>query len=160
MLGVCPRSFAPTTMPRIPSSRLTANAISVTKSVTSTTRSGIRYQRSLYSGVLCAAIPLQTTTFRPDYAVSQAQCVRIAFMSQAAPAMTRPPAEVVRQNPVSQAANGICYALSGEVTISEADVARMVAAVPDAGAAALHRKAYYFVPLTVNHGDETVIADR
>jgi hypothetical protein len=74
--------------------------------------------------------------------------------------MTRPPADVVRQNPVSQAANGICYALSGEVTISEADVARMVAAVPDAGAAALHRKAYYFVPLTVNQGDDTVIADR
>lgn len=74
--------------------------------------------------------------------------------------MTRPPAEVVRQNPVSQAPNGICYAISGEVTISESDVARMVSAVPDAAAAALHRKAYYFVPLTVNQGDETVIADR
>jgi len=74
--------------------------------------------------------------------------------------MTRPPAEVVRQNPVSQAANGICYAISGEVTISESDVTRMVSAVPDAAAAALHRKAYYFVPLTVNQGDETVIADR
>jgi hypothetical protein len=36
----------------------------------------------------------------------------------------------------------------------------MVAAVPDAAAAALKRKAYYFVPLTVNQGDETVIADR
>jgi hypothetical protein len=35
-----------------------------------------------------------------------------------------------------------------------------VAAVPDAAAAALKRKAYYFVPLTVNQGDETVIADR
>ncbi len=74
--------------------------------------------------------------------------------------MTRPPAEVVRQNPVSQAPNGICYAISGEVTISESDVTRMVSAVPDAAAAALQRKAYYFVPLTVNQGDETVIADR
>ena len=36
----------------------------------------------------------------------------------------------------------------------------MVSAVPDAACAALQRKAYYFVPLTVNHGDETVIADR
>ena len=36
----------------------------------------------------------------------------------------------------------------------------MVSAVPDAAAAALKRKAYYFVPLTVNQGDETVIADR
>ena len=81
-------------------------------------------------------------------------------MSQAAPPITRLPAEVVRQNPVSQAANGICYALSGEITISENDLERMVAAVPDAAAAALQRKAYYFVPLTVNHGDDTVIADR
>ena len=36
----------------------------------------------------------------------------------------------------------------------------MVAAVPDSAAAALQRKAYYFVPLTVNQGDDTVIADR
>ena len=33
-------------------------------------------------------------------------------------------------------------------------------AVPDSVAAALKRKAYYFVPLTVNAGDDTVIADR
>ncbi len=81
-------------------------------------------------------------------------------MSQAASAITRPPAEVVRQNPVSQAANGICYAISGEVTVSASDLERMVSAVPDHAAAALQRKAYYFVPLTVNQGDETVIADR
>lgn len=36
----------------------------------------------------------------------------------------------------------------------------MVAAVPQAVAAALTRKAYYFVPLTVSQGDDTVIADR
>jgi len=36
----------------------------------------------------------------------------------------------------------------------------MVGAVPDSAAAALERKAYYFVPLTVNQGDDTVIADR
>lgn len=81
-------------------------------------------------------------------------------MSQAAPAITRPPAEVVRQTPVSQAPNGICYAVSGEVTVSESDLERMVAAVPRLAAAALERKAYYFVPLTVSHGDDTVIADR
>jgi len=81
-------------------------------------------------------------------------------MSQAASAITRPPAEVVRQTPVSQAPNGICYARAGEVTVPEADLERMVAAVPDSAAAALKRKAYYFVPLTVNQGDETVIADR
>src|SRR4029077_16537653 len=89
-----------------------------------------------------------------------ADCARIPVMSQAASAITRPPAEVVRQTPVSQAPNGICYARSGDVTVPEADLERMVAAVPDAAAAALKRKAYYFVPLTVNQGDETVIADR
>src|ERR1700757_5151246 len=81
-------------------------------------------------------------------------------MSQAASAVTRTPAEVVRQTPVSQASNGVCYASSGEVTISEGDLERMVAAVPRSAAAALERKAYYFVPLTVSQGDDTVIADR
>ena len=81
-------------------------------------------------------------------------------MAQAAPTITRRPAEVVRQTPVSQAPNGICYAACGEVAVSAKDLERMVAAVPDSAAAALHRKAYYFVPLTVNQGDETVIADR
>lgn len=81
-------------------------------------------------------------------------------MSQAAPPLTRPPAEVVRQTPVSQAPNGICYAVSGEMTVTASDLERMVAAVPDAAAHALERKAYYFVPLTVNQGEDTVIADR
>lgn len=81
-------------------------------------------------------------------------------MSQVAPPITRPPTEVVRRTPVSQAPNGVCYAIAGELTVSPSDLERMVAAVPDAAAAALERKAYYFVPLTVNQGDETVIADR
>jgi hypothetical protein len=81
-------------------------------------------------------------------------------MSQAAPAITRSPADVVKDTPVSQATNGICYAVSGQVTIAEADLERMVAAVPRSAAAALSRKAYYFVPLTVSQGDDTVIADR
>src|SRR5690242_11390867 len=81
-------------------------------------------------------------------------------MSQAAPVLMRPPAEVVRQSPVSEAANGICFAVSGEISVSGTDLDRMVSGVPDAAAAALKRKAYYFVPLTVNQGDETVIADR
>jgi hypothetical protein len=81
-------------------------------------------------------------------------------MSQVAPAITRAPAEVVRRTPVSQAPNGVCYAIAGELTVSPADLERMVAAVPDSAAAALQRKAYYFVPLTVNQGEDTVIADR
>src|SRR5437879_9683605 len=81
-------------------------------------------------------------------------------MSQAAPAVTHPPAEIVRQTPVSQAPNGLCCAVSGEITIPDSDLDRMFAAVPRSAAAALERKAYYFVPLTVSQGDDTVIADR
>src|SRR5579864_2830912 len=81
-------------------------------------------------------------------------------MSQAAQAITRSPAEIVRLTPVSQAANGVCYASAGEIAVNSFDLERMVAAVPLAIAAALQRKAYYFVPLTVSQGDDTVIADR
>jgi hypothetical protein len=81
-------------------------------------------------------------------------------MSQAAPAITRSPSEVVRSTPVSQAPNGICYAAAGEIAVNSFDLERMIAAVPIRIAGALERKAYYFVPLTVNQGDETVIADR
>ena len=81
-------------------------------------------------------------------------------MSQAAPAITRSPADVVRQTPVSQAPNGVCYASAGEIAVNSFDLERMVAAVPTRVATALERKAYYFVPLTVSHGDETLIADR
>src|SRR6516162_8090598 len=81
-------------------------------------------------------------------------------MSQAAPAITRSPAEVVRLTPVSQAPNGICYASAGEIAVNSFDLERMIAAVPTRIAIALERKAYYFVPLTVSHGDETLIADR
>ena len=81
-------------------------------------------------------------------------------MSQAAPAITRSPAEIVRLTPVSQAPNGICYASAGEVAVNSFDLERMVAAVPTRIASALERKAYYFVPLTVNQGEDTVIADR
>lgn len=81
-------------------------------------------------------------------------------MSQAAQAITRSPADVVRLTPVSQAPNGICYASSGEIAVNSFDLERMIAAVPTRIAAALERKAYYFVPLTVSHGDDTLIADR
>jgi len=82
------------------------------------------------------------------------------FMSSTSQAVTRTPAEVVRMAPVAQATNGICYAVVGEVTSATADLERMVTAVPRTIAAALNRKAYYFVPLTLNLGDETMIADR
>ncbi len=67
---------------------------------------------------------------------------------------------MVRTTPVSQAANGVCYATSGENSIGSFDLERMIAAVPAKAATALKRKAYYFVPLTVSQGEEVVIADR
>jgi hypothetical protein len=82
------------------------------------------------------------------------------FMSQTSQAITRTPAEVVRTSPVSQASNGICYATMGEIATGLADLERMVLAVPRTIAAALNRKAYYFVPLTLNMGEDTLIADR
>src|SRR5882762_3712241 len=81
-------------------------------------------------------------------------------MSQVMAAATRTPAEVVRQTSVSRSPNGISYATAGEVTLTTSDLERMIAAVPGTVAAALDRKAYYFVPLTVSQGDEVLIADR
>ena len=60
-------------------------------------------------------------------------------MSQAAPAITRSPAEVVRLTPVSQAGNGICYAVAGETAVTSIDLERMIAAVPAKVARALER---------------------
>ena len=81
-------------------------------------------------------------------------------MSQTAQAPTRPAADVIRQTAVSQAANGVCFAVLGEAPISSAELERLVNAVPQPIATALRRKAYYFVPLTVNSGDDTLIAER
>lgn len=80
--------------------------------------------------------------------------------SSAALGGTRRATEVVQQVPVAEATNGICYASAGEVSVPSADLERMVAAVPHTIAAALKRKAYYFVPLAIAEGDDTVVADR
>lgn len=83
-------------------------------------------------------------------------------MASTTQAGTKPAQEVIRLAPVSQAANGVCFAAAGETAITAAELERMVGAVPRAIAAALveARKAYYFVPLAVNDGDETLVADR
>lgn len=81
-------------------------------------------------------------------------------MAEATQAVTLTPADAIRRAPVSQAPNGICYAHLGEMTLHASDLERMVAAVPQTIAAALARYAYYFVPLTVTQGEETLIAER
>jgi hypothetical protein len=69
-----------------------------------------------------------------------------------------PALEVARSVPVQQAPNGICYASFGQTQLSPGELERMVQAVPRAIAAALNRKAYYFVPLTIGESDQTWIA--
>jgi hypothetical protein len=75
-------------------------------------------------------------------------------------AITHSPSEVLRLAPVQQASNGICFAYTGQVSVAPAEFERMVTAVPSSIAAALTKKAFYFVPLTVVENDEVVIADR
>lgn len=73
---------------------------------------------------------------------------------------TYTPAEIVRRAPVIEAPNGLCFAMSGENAITATELEKMAVAVPKAIAAALRKKAYYFVPLTVPDGDETRIAEK
>jgi len=68
--------------------------------------------------------------------------------------------EIIRDVRVTQAGNGICYASSGEVALPSSELERMVTAVPRSIAAALNRKAFYFVPLTLGDGEKTLIAEK
>ena len=81
-------------------------------------------------------------------------------MTQNALTSTHTPAEIIRIAPVQQATNGICYSTTGEINLPASDLEHMVASVPTAIAAALTRKAFYFVPLTVVQNEEVLIADR
>lgn len=83
-----------------------------------------------------------------------------SFMPDPAQTITHIPSEVLRMAPVQQAPNGICYAAFGDMHLTTKDLERMVATVPRPIAGALERKAYYFVPLTLGQGEETVIAER
>jgi hypothetical protein len=66
--------------------------------------------------------------------------------------------KVATQSTVGQAPNGIRFAAWGETRVSEADLERMVGAVPAAMSAALANRAYYFVPLAIADTGETMIA--
>src|SRR5689334_16754743 len=67
--------------------------------------------------------------------------------------------EIIRNVRVNQSPNGICYATTGEVTLPSDELERMLEAIPGAIAAALDRKAFYFVPLTIGEGDKTLVAE-
>jgi hypothetical protein len=66
--------------------------------------------------------------------------------------------KVATQVTVSQAENGVRYAGWGETRITDADLERLVGAVPAALSAALRNRAYYFVPLAIADTGETMIA--
>lgn len=72
--------------------------------------------------------------------------------------------QVAKETTVRRAANGVAYAAFGDNPLTDNDLERMVQAVPTAIAAALARKAYYFVPLAISDrragetSDSTLIA--
>jgi hypothetical protein len=66
--------------------------------------------------------------------------------------------KVATQVPVQEAPNGIRYAAWGENRISDADLERMVGAVPATLSAALQQRAYYFVPLAIADTGENLVA--
>jgi hypothetical protein len=81
-------------------------------------------------------------------------------MSEPVSVATHNPSDILRKAPVQQAPNGVCYAVFGDMLLTTNDLERMVAVVPRPIAAALERKAYYFVPLTVSEGEGALIAER
>jgi hypothetical protein len=66
--------------------------------------------------------------------------------------------KVATQVTVNRSANGIRYASWGETRISDADLERLIGAVPAALSEALNSRAYYFVPLAIADTGETLIA--
>lgn len=66
--------------------------------------------------------------------------------------------KVATQVTVQEAPNGVHYAAFGETRISDADLERLVGAVPAALTPALRERAYYFVPLAIADTGENLIA--
>jgi len=66
--------------------------------------------------------------------------------------------KVATQTTAAQASNGIHYAMWGETRISDADLERMIGAVPATLSAALEHRTYFFVPLAIADTDEIMVA--
>jgi hypothetical protein len=67
-------------------------------------------------------------------------------------------AKVAAAATVAQAANEVHYATWGETRISQADLERLVGAVPHTLAPAIAKRCYYFIPLVIAEGDQAVVA--
>lgn len=70
-----------------------------------------------------------------------------------------PALEVARIAPALHAWNGIRYGVFGETQLSALELEQIVQAIPLTIASALQRKAYYFVPLTLDEAPETMSGD-
>ena len=79
-------------------------------------------------------------------------------MAGAAQIELLPAQKVAQEVQMLQAPNGLCYAQYGDTHLTAQELERIVQAVPATIAAALKRRAYYFVPLTINENDETLVA--
>jgi hypothetical protein len=79
-------------------------------------------------------------------------------MAGAAQIELLPAQKVAQEAQVLQAPNSVCYAQFGDTHLTAQELERIVQAVPDSIAAALKRRAYYFVPLTISETDETLVA--
>ncbi|HWG22254.1 MAG TPA: hypothetical protein VG225_17145 [Terracidiphilus sp.] len=66
--------------------------------------------------------------------------------------------KVATQAQVGEAPNGIHFASWGETRISDADLERLVGAVPAALTPALSHRTYYFIPLAIADTGDTMIA--
>jgi hypothetical protein len=103
----------------------------------------------------------QTAGKNGESAMEHGRWGRILWaMSQTTQVETRKAAEIIRVAQVSQAPNGVCYTTFGETGVGTPELEKIVGAVPPPIAAALERKAYFFVPLALSEGDETLIAER
>ena len=80
------------------------------------------------------------------------------FMASSAQVDLWPAEKVATQVAVLEAPNGIHYAMWGETRISDADLERLVSAVPVALAPALRQRAYYFVPLAIADTNDPMVA--
>lgn len=79
-------------------------------------------------------------------------------MAEAAQIELLPAQKVAQDVQVQQAQNSVCYAQYGDTHLTAQELERIVQAVPDSIAAALKKRAYYFVPLTISENDETMVA--
>jgi hypothetical protein len=66
--------------------------------------------------------------------------------------------KVATQATVQEAPNGVRYASWGETRITDADLERLVGAVPAGLSEALRHRAYYFVPLAIADTGEDLVA--